>query len=180
MFYPSVPSSWDRNPPPPPSPRSPPFVPLFRPFPYLPPPPLLCRISARLGRSYCSCLHSAAERAPYTRISPPAVLLWYYFFPPCQLQPHEASSLVTRLLLQQQGQTCTGGIAGASCWGFKLISSNREKPATTVRLQLSKNTAISWGGVGGWVCWIQCHSGEETTGGWLQVVMCSWEKTVDN
>lgn len=83
-------------------------------FVRLPTCPPLCCVSACLGRSYCSCLHWAPERGPYTRISPPPRSC-DIIFPPCQLQPREASSLVTRLLLQQQGQTCTRGIDPASC-----------------------------------------------------------------
>lgn len=61
--------------------RSAPFVPLFRPFPHLPPPPLLCSLSGpqlpflfTLGCRACS-LHKDKPPPP----THPAVLLWYYF-----------------------------------------------------------------------------------------------------
>lgn len=105
-------------PPPRPPPRSPPSVPLFCPFPHLPPasptvphlslsgPQLLFLFT--LGCRACSLHRDKPPPAP-------PLCSCHIIFPPCQLQPREASSLVTRLLLQQQGQTCTRGIDGASC-----------------------------------------------------------------
>lgn len=81
----------------PPLPHAP-FFPLLGPFPHLPPSPLLCCISACLGHCYCSCLHSAAERAPYTRISLP-LCSCDIIFPPCQ-------PLASRGLIS--GDTATG------------------------------------------------------------------------
>lgn len=169
-----------------PPPRSPPFVPLFHPFPHLPLPPLLCHISACLGLSYRSCLHSAAERAPYTRISPPTVLLWYYFSslpaPASRglISGDTATAATTRPNMHPGNRPSQLFSSVTQDLNSSPVIGRSPRPlwdCSCPRIQLHPFPVE-----GGWGvhCWIECHSGEETNGWWLQVVMCSWEKTVDN
>lgn len=150
---------------PPPRPRL--FLLLFCSPSHLRRSPLLCCISLCLSEPYSS-LRPAAAHASCKRISI-TLCSFDIILPPRQLLPREASSLVSRLLLQQQGQACSRGIDRAARFSpspqdlnSSPVAQRNPQPLRDGGLLLScdvKKTLapISWS-----VSWMKCHAGEAT------------------